>query len=173
MKILVTKQECSKYLHISFYRKEEDFTKYIQEAQFFDLKPLCTEPFFEDLTEETPERDYNTLLNGGNYEYKGKKYHFQGLKAVIAYFAYARYILLGHQTDTPFGVKEKRNQDSEALPQAERRDTRLLYVQNANTLWVDCKNYIERNLHLFPEWKNSDCNSEKTTKNANFRMQLI
>ena len=122
MKLLVNKQECSKYLSVSLFRKEEDFNRFIREAQMFDLKGLVSEAFFQDLTSETPVRNYTLLLEGGMYAFKGKKYEFAGLKAVLAYFAYARYIFVGHQVDTPMGIKEKVNQDGEAISQNERRD---------------------------------------------------
>ena len=54
----------------------------------FDLKGLVCESFFQDLTNETPVRDYTLLLEGGSYTFEGKKYEFAGLKAVLSYFAY-------------------------------------------------------------------------------------
>ena len=82
MKLLVNKQECSKYLSVSLFRKDEEFNRFIREAQMFDLKGLVCESFFQDLTNETPVRDYTLLLEGGSYTFEGKKYEFAGLKAV-------------------------------------------------------------------------------------------
>ena len=100
---------------------------------------------------------------------KGKKYEFAGLKAVLAYFAYARYIFVGHQVDTPMGIKEKVNQDGEAISQNERRDVRTMYKQQADMLWQDCKRYLERNSEVLPEYKseNNEVNKRK------IKMQLI
>lgn len=163
MKLLVNKQECSKYLSVSLFRKEEDFNRFIREAQMFDLKGLVCESFFQDLTSETPVRDYTLLLEGGSYTFEGKKYEFAGLKAVLAYFAYARYIFVGHQVDTPMGIKVKENQDGETISQTERRDVRTMYKQQADMLWEDCKKYLERNIEDFPEYKgeNNDVNKRK------------
>ena len=119
MRLLVNKQECSKYLSVSLFRKEEEFNRFIREAQMFDLKGLVCESFFQDLTSETPVRDYTLLLEGGSYTFEGKKYEFAGLKAVLSYFAYARYIFVGHQVDTPMGIKVKENQDGETISQTE------------------------------------------------------
>ena len=169
MKLLVNKQECSKYLSVSLFRKEEDFNRFIREAQMFDLKGLVSEAFFQDLTSETPVRNYTLLLEGGMYAFKGKKYEFAGLKAVLAYFAYARYIFVGHQVDTPMGIKEKVNQDGEAISQNERRDVRTMYKQQADMRWQDCKRYLERNSEVLPEYKseNNEVNKRK------IKMQLI
>lgn len=172
MKLLVNKQECSKYLSVSIFRKEEDFNRFIREAQMFDLKRLVCESFYQDLTSETPVRDYTLLLEGGSYTFEGKKYEFAGLKAVLAYFAYARYIFVGHQVDTPMGIKVKENQDGETISQTERRDVRTMYKQQADMLWEDCKRYLERTSSNI-----SDCNDGCSERNRAYkprmRMQLI
>ena len=173
MKLLVNKQECSKYLSVSLFRNEE-FNRFIREAQMFDLKGLVCESFYQDLTNETPVRDYTLLLEGGSYTFEGKKYEFAGLKAVLSYFAYARYVFVGHQVDTPMGIKVKENQDGETVSQTERRDVRTMYKQQADLLWQDCERYLERNKALFPEYScNSGCNESNRINKHRMRMQLI
>ena len=174
MKLLVNKQDCSKYLSVSLFRKDEEFNRFIREAQMFDLKGLVCESFYQDLTSETPIRDYTLLLEGGSYTFEGKKYEFAGLKAVLSYFAYARYVFVGHQVDTPMGIKEKVNQDGEAISQNERRDVRTMYKQQADLLWQDCERYLERNATLFPEYRcNSGCGESNRINKHRMRMQLI
>ena len=172
MKLLVNKQECSKYLSVSLFRKEEDFNRFIREAQMFDLKGLVSEAFFQDLTSETPIRDYTLLLDGGSYTFEGKKYEFAGLKAVLAYFAYARYIFVGHQVDTPMGIKVKENQDGETISQTERRDVRTMYKQQADMLWEDCKRYLERTVSNIGDC-NDGCSERNRAYKPRMRMQLI
>lgn len=174
MKLLVNKQECSKYLSVSLFRKEEDFNRFIREAQIFDLKGLVSEAFFQDLTSETPVRDYTLLLEGGGYTFEGRKYEFAGLKAVLAYFAYARYVFVGHQVDTPMGIKVKENQDGETVSQTERRDVRTMYKQQANLLWQDCERYLTRNAIQYPEYScNGGCGVNDEGKKRTVRMKLI
>ena len=174
MKLLVNKQECSKYLSVSLFRKDEEFNRFIREAQMFDLKGLVCESFFQDLTSETPVRDYTLLLEGGSYTFEGKKYEFAGLKTVLSYFAYARYIFVGHQVDTPMGIKVKENQDGEAISQNERRDVRTMYKQQADLLWQDCERYLDRNATLFPEYScNNRCGESNRINKPRMRMQLI
>lgn len=174
MELLTNASEISDRLNVSIFRKDFDMEKYIREAQLFDLKPLVCDDFFQDLTSGNPMRDYDLLLYGGNYTFQERNYYFEGLKAVIAYFAYARYVFTSHQTDTPFGIKEKNYHDGTPLTQAERRDMRTIYLQNADILWKDCVKYIERNIKNFPEWENCSENCEKTPKNSkNFRMKLL
>lgn len=174
MKLLVNKQECSKYLSVSLFRKDEEFNRFIREAQMFDLKCLVCESFYQDLTSETPVRDYTLLLEGGSYTFEGKNHEFTGLKAVLAYFAYARYVFVGHQVDTPMGIKVKENQDGETVSQTERRDVRTMYKQQADLLWQDCERYLERNKVLFPEYScNSVCGESNRINKPRMRMQLI
>ena len=174
MKLLVNKQECSKYLSVSLFRKDEEFNRFIREAQMFALKVFVCESFYQDLPSETPVRDYTLLLEGGSYTFEGKKYEFAGLKAVLSYFAYARYVFVGHQVDTPMCIKVKENQDGETVSQAERRDVRTMYKQQADLLWQDCERYLERNRLLFPEYScNSGCNESNRINKHRMRMQLI
>ena len=140
----------------------------------FDLKGLVCESFFQDLTSEMPVRDYTLLLEGGSYTFESKKYEFSGLKSVLSYFAYARYIFVGHQVDTPMGIKEKVNQYGEAISQNERRDVRTMYKQQADLLWQECERYLERNKALFPEYScNSGCSDSNRINKPRMRMQLI
>lgn len=174
MKLLVNKQECSKYLSVSLFRKEEEFNRFIREAQMFDLKGLVCEAFYQDLTSETTVRDYTLLLNGGTYTFEGKKYEFAGLKAVLAYFTYARYAFTGHYIDTAMGLKVKENQDGDTVSQAERRDVRTMYNQQADLLWRDCQLFLERNATLFPEYRcNSGCGDNNRINKPRMRMKLI
>lgn len=173
MRLLINKEDVSKYVKVSFYRKEDDFTRWIQEAQMFDLKGLCCEAFYQDLVSDTPQRDYALLLSGGQYEWKGAKYEFAGLKAALSYFAFAHYVFMGHQSDTPWGVKEKMYQDSDKISQMERRDARTIYMQRADTLWQDCKKYVERNKERFPEWGACDSGCDGGEKVGRFRMRLF
>lgn len=174
MKLLVNKQECSKYLSVSLFRKDEDFNRFIREAQMFDLKGLVCEDLFQDLTSETPVRDYTLLLEGGSYTFEDKKYEFAGLKAVLAYFAYARYIFVGHQVDTPMGIKVKENQDATGVSQSERRDVRTMYKQQADLLWQDCERYLMRNAIQYPEYRcNDGCGVSDRINKPRMRMRLI
>ena len=159
-------------MSVSLFRKEEDFNRFIREAQMFDLKKLVCEELYQDIVSDAPANDYTLLLEGGSYTFEGKKYEFAGLKAVLAYFAYARYIFVGHQVDTPMGIKVKENQDGETISQTERRDVRTMYKQQADMLWQDCKRYLERTTSNI-----SDCNDGCSERNRAYkprmRMQLI
>ena len=138
----------------------------------FDLKGLVCESFFQDLTSEMHVRDYTLLLEGGSYTFEGKKYEFAGVKAVLAYFAYARYIFVGHQVDTPMGIKVKENQDGETISQTERRDVRTMYKQQADMLWEDCKRYLDRTASNISDC-NDGCSERNRAYKSRMRMQLI
>lgn len=167
MHIIFTKQDVEQYLRLSFYILQADFERYAREVLLFDLKPLMCEEFFEDLT--TNPQNYPLLLEGGMYDYNGSRYHFEGLRGALSYFFYSRYILTSHQQDTKFGIKEKNYQDGTPLSATERRDTSLMYKQNASTLWEACQKYIERNSALFPLWNacRKPCTGEKNQPKSN------
>lgn len=156
MKLRITKNDVEKYLQVSFHRSEEDFNRFIQEAYLFDLKPKVCPEFFQDFIKETPERDYELLLSGGEYTHNGKSIWFEGLKSVLSYFIYARYMAKSHQKDTPFGFAQKKTEDSEPLSGTERRDMEIQYKQMANELWPDVELFMKRHAIDFPEWNSCD-----------------
>ena len=72
------------------------------------------------------------------------------------------------------GLKVKENQDGETVSQAERRDVRTMYKQQADLLWQDCVSYLERNATLFPEYRcNSGCGDNNRINKPRMRMKLI
>ena len=173
MRLLVSKGNIEKYLKISFHRKVEDIERFVREVQLFDLKPLMCERFFLDLTNPKNEEKYTELLNGGSYEYKGVEYPFEGLKAVISYFFYARYIFKSHQTDTPFGIVQKKYQDSEPLSPTERRDMNKMYKQQANDLWEDIVRYMNRNAAKYPIWNDCYGCDDKPERKSGIRVSVF
>lgn len=62
------------------------------------------------------------LLQGGSYSYDGKIYHQRGLKSVVMYYVYSRYILINHYSDTANGSVTKTNDFSMATPLKEVKD---------------------------------------------------
>ena len=70
----------------------------VLEAQLLDIKIWLGDELLNELDEQisaSPSEltdDNNLLLNGGKYIYQTRTYLFQGLKAVIIYYAFSRFI---------------------------------------------------------------------------------
>ena len=88
--------------------------------------------------------DYSELLDGGVYEYDGISYTNYGLKMVLAYYAYARYIMFGSAIDTPFSVVEKLNDNSRPADATSKKTIYTLNRESAQQLWGNVKNYLIR-----------------------------
>jgi len=142
MQPLITRNDISRYRQIAKAVNDDKLREMILDAQLLDLQPLLGEEFYNKIL-AAPE-DYTEFLNGGIYEHDGISYTNYGLKMVLAYFAYARYMMFSSITDTPFSVVEKLN--SESRP-ADRTDKKSIYNLNrdvAMQLWGNVKSYLIR-----------------------------
>ncbi|KGO91756.1 hypothetical protein Q766_16065 [Flavobacterium subsaxonicum WB 4.1-42 = DSM 21790] len=92
-------------------------------------------------------QDYAGLLDGGIYEHEGISYTNYGLKMVLAYYAYARYIMFSSVTDTPFSVVEKLTDSSRPVEASAKKTIYTLNRQAAQQVWDNVKNYLIRTRH--------------------------
>ncbi len=131
--------------------------QHIEDAQKVDVQKLMGRDFFNDMIRNYTDAKYTTLINGGDYSYQGITYSNYGLKSVIVLYAYARYIVYGSQTDTPFGYVEKTNQDgSSARVDLDRKKTMGKSNEEAAFQdWENVKDFLDRNASDYPLWNQS------------------
>jgi len=168
MTYLITKADIANYRQISDNVPDKVINPYIIDAQFNDLQKLLGGDFYNDLIRNYADSKYVSLLNGGDYEYNGTTYTNVGLKAVISHYAYARYILLGSNIDTPFGFVTK---DSDSSTQTDLSTKKTIYKENENlafNYWQNVLLFISRNASDYPLFTNS-C----VTRNSTFRISKI
>lgn len=100
--------------------KHCDYKKLCQaigEAQDFDLRELFC-GFWGSIEEnwEDESEPWNSLINGGKFtDCRGNTQSFKGVKAILAYYAYSRYVYINEFNDTAIGNKKKNTEFS--LPQ--------------------------------------------------------
>ena len=157
---LITKSEIRKHRQISKSVKDITINQYIEDAQVTDLCPLLGEQFYFSILANPS--NYEDLLNETEYQYNGITIKMAGLKKVLSLFAYARYILHGTQTDTPFGYLEKQYQDSTPVSRPNRKEIYKSNQQTAMQYWEQVKTYLNRNTDSYPHW-NSGCSKTKRT----------
>jgi hypothetical protein len=122
---------------------------FILEAQEFELRPFLGEEFyiaFKDDFDASPSLStYEDLFNGVTYTYSGKQYQHEGLKAMLIYYAYARYLSNSQSHSTAFGMVQKVNENSQ--PISEKTLTRLVSqaVAGAKVYEQRVKDYLIRN----------------------------
>lgn len=142
--------------------------QHISDAQFVDIQKLMGMDFYNDMIRNYTDANYQTLLNGGVYTYKGITYTNYGLKSVIVFYAYARYILMGSQVSTPLGYIEKNGQNSTAVSYEGKKTMFKLNQQTAYNYWENVRLFIERNKTNYPLWDNN-CTTSRTV----FRISKI
>lgn len=127
---------------------------YIAQAQQFDLKPLIGELFYKNLVDNQDSTPHTLLLAGGGYGFDGNTYEFSGLKAVLVFFAYARFLENQNINITRFGVVYKNNSDV-----SERVDEKTLQRlinqarEQALAYWAECVMFLNRKRSSYPFWK--------------------
>lgn len=142
---LITRSDIALYRQISKTPNDAKLNEMILDAQMLDLQPLIGESFYNKLI-SAPE-DYVDLLGGGSYEVDGVTYTNYGLKMVLCYYAYARYIMFASAIDTPSGFKEKTSGDSQIVDNASKKTVYSLNRDAAYQIWNNVNNYLLRIKH--------------------------
>jgi hypothetical protein len=134
---------------------------FIQEAQEFDLRPFMGDEFYLKLVSEFkalptpfPDPNYKNLFEGNIWSKNGKTYENPGLRAVLVYYSYARYLNKANTNSTAFGMVQKENPDS--TPITDRTIDRLVgqSMNGAKAYLNRVEYFIKCNTELFPEY---DC----------------
>ena len=142
---------------------------YIWEAQNLDLKPLLGSALFYDMMENLTVQKYIDLLSGKVYEYRENNIYFNGLKPSLVYFAYARYINNKNSIDTPYGLVQKRNPDSNQSPEKEIARRVSQAKSAAATFFNEVAQFLNSNVADYPLWQNT----ERVRKNGGIRISGV
>jgi hypothetical protein len=114
--LLITAAKLKKYRPTAEL-PEERVGPFILEAQQLDVKPIINELLYYDLCKNFDDTENQTLLDGGEYTYQGNTYYFEGLGAVIAYFALARFVRANPLHIVSYGIVTKNTPQSTPAPQ--------------------------------------------------------
>jgi hypothetical protein len=139
---LITREDIARYKQLSKSGHDDKLKEQILDAQLLDLQPLIGESLYNKIV-ENPEA-YDSLMAYGTYSHDGVEYINYGLKMVLAYFAYARYVYFGSYVDTPFSIVEKLNDNSRPVESLAKKNLYTLNRDAAMQLWANVKNYLIR-----------------------------
>lgn len=152
----------------------------INEAIQFDLKPLLCDLFFDvDEHWEDSEGEWFDLIQPKIFlGCNGKQQSHEGLKTVLTYYAYARYVLINNFDDTPNGGVNKTNEWSIPKPYADLKTVSERYRNMGRDLFQEVEMYICLNRDVYnskvfdcaPCGCNGKCNSG--TKNKGFGLRV-
>jgi len=132
-----------------------NLNQHISDAQFVDVQKLMGIDFFNDMLRNSTDTKYSKLLDKSDYNYKGKTYTNVGLKSVIVFYAYSRYLMFGSNVQTPFGLVQKQGNNSQEISFAEKKMMSKMNEQTAYNYWENVRLFIERNKEDYPLWKDN------------------
>lgn len=134
------------------YTDSDKLVRIIHEAEQVYIKPVIGNALYLALITNPPQSQYDTLLEGGEFTYKEKRFQFEGLKAALAYYAYAR-SAKSSIIPTRYGTVEKRSEYSNQAALTERQKIIRETFEVADRYLKDCVNYIVANPDTFPGFK--------------------
>ena len=157
MKNLVNRNDAGKFRYFAdSIKNETGFDQACLEAELLDIQPwLGSALLYELKTQNDTDAltAYNTtLLNGGSYVYNDDTYTFEGLKAAIIYYAFARWRRRDGVTVTAFGSVVKSSDFSEPVPESVRMRLSKDDFEIAEALKLDIIRYLNRNIDDYPLW---------------------
>jgi len=126
------------------------FDQMATETQVEDLQKLLGYDFYQDIIQNPTSTANAALLAGGTYTYNSVTYIFAGLKYVLAYLLFARYIKQSGISDTFGGMVKKNFEDSRELNNGDEKNLHNDFRKIAFKYWDECKCYIYAHSTDFP-----------------------
>ena len=151
---------------------------FISEAQKFDAKQLLGAAFFQYIIDNPEEVNNAKLLDGATYNNnEGDPVSFDGLKVMLVYFSFARYVGGKNVQDTPFGFVNKSGEKSDQIDNAGISREAKSSVSAAFAVWNEIKDFLNAqiNANNYELWKSpaqgSLTSSTRITKMGRHRHQ--
>jgi len=123
---------------------------HILRAQQSDLKPFLGDALYHDFVTNVVDPKYQELLNGVEYNLQGETIFFNGVKPLLAAWAYARVVGNNQVFTTRGGVTVKDTEESTQHPntlvQQRDRDAQ----SEALRLQHEVYNYLNQNRTKYP-----------------------
>ena len=127
---------------------------FIIEAQEMELRPFLGDEFYLALLADAPTfANYGDLFNGVDYTYNGHQYRNDGIKPMLIYYAYARYLNNAQAIITPNGVVSKNFNDS--TPTSDKNVAKLVNQAFSGGKIYENRvlDYLVRNSEDYPLYK--------------------
>ena len=153
MAISLNRQDFHPFGQVAKHCNLEKLEIAINEAIQFDLKPLLCDLFFDvDANWGDTEGIWYDIIQPLEFEgCNDKPKSHQGLKIVLTYYAYARYVLINNFDDTPNGGVNKTNEWSIPKPYADLKTVAERYRNMGYDLWKEVEMYICLNSDVYTD----------------------
>ena len=159
MGIIITQEDFKLIGQLATHCDKEKLNMAIEEALMFDVEPLLCSMFIEIENNWTSTDEiWVDLINGSNYENCNEKKRRQaGVKSMILYYAYARYVVLNNFNDTPNGAVTKTNQFSIPKPLKEIEQFANKYRSMGYKVYKDVEDFMCINKDDYTEFNDYNC----------------
>jgi len=161
---LVTKTDLDKFKYVAeSVRNSTLWGQFVSEAQLLDVKPWLGDALlFELITQAaTSPSSFSpknvALLEGGQYTHQDRPYLFQGLKAVIIYYAFARFTNRSPYAYTAAGIVQK---DSDLSTPVSDKVVQRLETEarlTAEAIRDELVLFLNRNSSTYTLWGTGSC----------------
>ena len=134
----------------------------VDEVENSELRKLLGDAFLYDI--QINSSNYTDLLNGVEFYYCGSKLKHRGLKFVLAYLVYAKYIGESFVQDTFSGFVQKNRQESETISDG---TTKRLMQENRDIALSEFKlieKYLNENSDIYTFWEGATTKKMFTPK---------
>lgn len=158
MALLIRQSDFNGIADVAIHCDLRKLDQAIGEAQSFDLEELFCD-FWNVIADNWDATEYQVLIDGGVYEgCKGNR-SFAGVKKILAYYAYSRYIIINSFSDTPGGNVSKSNDFSIPKTIKELEFVADKYRSMGYKEYQKATAYLCKNKDSFIDFDGYDCKS--------------
>lgn len=151
MTLLISKTDYVGFSHIAeTLDATKFFNAYVYQAQSVSLRHLLGESLYSDLITNYTTSKYDTLLDGCIFTYFGEPCLFDGLKALIVFYAENIYLNESRVISTQSGLMKKANESSQEVTAQELSEYRAKTKNAIINLENQLEKYLIENTTLFP-----------------------
>jgi len=153
--MILTFQQQQAYKPIS-QNNEKRFSQLETEVENCELRDLLGVALLQDIQKNPTNANNVKLLNGDSFDYCGNTITHKGLRFVLAYLIYSKYIGEVYLTDTFSGVVKKKTEQSEPATEGEIRRLQEGSRKIALSEFEIIKEYLNSKSETFPKWTCSE-----------------
>ena len=168
---IITVEELKAFRDLGFKVDVDKATESIREAQLVELYDSFGQ-FVFDLIKNKDEGSYAELMNGGEFTVSDDVFYQEGVKSLLADFAFARYLSKVAMNLTPFGITIKTSEDSQPVDKKTIDERIMQTLQDADVKKQMIERYlIEKSTStLFDRYSRDDT---KTISRTSRRYRVI
>ena len=132
---------------------QDRFLQIAYEVENSDLLDLLGIELLQDLQDNPTSANNILLLDGCIYTNgRGNTIRHKGIRFILSYMIYARYIGESYMVDTFSGFVKKERTDATSLSEGEVIRLQNVSKKMALVEWENVKEYLDLNYSLYPKW---------------------